>query len=852
MKLFLLIKSALFFCFVFILNTSCLSQCDDSYQVLWGLNNGNSINVTHAAYTAQKDLLVCGSSGTKGILVHFNQTSGIKWAKTFAAGNTVAFRRVLVMSNGDITIGGVVTENNTYTLLIIRLDKSGNILWKKRLRDVSSVAGLTNMFLIQESLDETPDAGIVVCGRKYYKRNNDGAYNYRVFVFKLSAAGKVDWSREDTNGNDDEAFSLIMDQGSIVVVGNTYSIRTGVRYGFVEKLNPADGTVQMLKLYQLGSLWSNYFRSIEKSGNNYEIGTQAFTFGRSVYNVLRTNTEGAQLDCKQLPSIEVSLIDPYYYPVPLADGSTIVWKDWLTSANDARLAKLNASRGTAWNYQYTLAGKQSIYKVLPSGNNAAFAVGTSPNPQSPNGPQQIYLLQVKPDGTTDGCTNDQMDLNVKDSLNYTITTGSWQTTELDFQAPFDVSLAVQDVTLNATTICKSNGCQINSHSIEGDKVVCTPGATVTYVARISGTCQVPVQWSLSAPIGTVQTVNDSTIRVHYTNAGTATLKATFTTSCTEYRDEVTLQYSPIVGVLNLGPDKFICKGDTLTLSVDNQYSFIQWKDGSTKSNLDITAPGSYSVTVSNDHACYLKDTIQVNTYPKPIVHLAKDSVLCLPGIKILDAGNGFAHYQWQDGSTEPVFHVTGAGTYTVKVTDENGCSVSDTTTIAKLGQQPTNFAMFTDSTICAGEQVMLKVVGNYAGYNWNEGQSYAPGYKIDQPGRYHIKVRTADGCTGADSIIIHQKACTQTLNVPNAFTPNQDGVNDLFRAVAVGVVDYFDLQVYNRWGQPVFRTNDIHQGWNGKYQQRLQPMGAYTWIVRYRFAGSPTVLSQKGTVMLVW
>lgn len=123
MKLFLLIKSALLFCFVFILNTSSQGQCEDSYQVLWGLNNGNSINVTHAAYTAQKDLLVCGFSGTKGILVHFNQTSGIKWAKTFSAGNSVVFRRVSVMSNGDITLVGVVSENNTSSLLIVRLDR---------------------------------------------------------------------------------------------------------------------------------------------------------------------------------------------------------------------------------------------------------------------------------------------------------------------------------------------------------------------------------------------------------------------------------------------------------------------------------------------------------------------------------------------------------------------------------------------------------------------------------------------------------------------------------------------------------------------------------------------------------
>jgi gliding motility-associated-like protein len=86
--------------------------------------------------------------------------------------------------------------------------------------------------------------------------------------------------------------------------------------------------------------------------------------------------------------------------------------------------------------------------------------------------------------------------------------------------------------------------------------------------------------------------------------------------------------------------------------------------------------------------------------------------------------------------------------------------------------------------------------------------------------------------------------------VPNAFTPNRDGRNDMLRPIAVGIahIDYF--QIYNRWGQMVFSTSVNQHGWDGTIGGKLQPSGTYVWIVKaVDYLGTPYM--QRGTLVLL-
>lgn len=109
-------------------------------------------------------------------------------------------------------------------------------------------------------------------------------------------------------------------------------------------------------------------------------------------------------------------------------------------------------------------------------------------------------------------------------------------------------------------------------------------------------------------------------------------------------------------------------------------------------------------------------------------------------------------------------------------------------------------------------------------------------------------VSTAQGsCTYSDTVIVHIKG-TDSLYIPTAFTPNGDGLNDVFKAS--GAVADFTMKVYNRWGQAVFQTSSLTRGWDGKFGNVLQSTGVYVFFVQYK-NGAGRIIQRKGTVLLI-
>ena len=89
------------------------------------------------------------------------------------------------------------------------------------------------------------------------------------------------------------------------------------------------------------------------------------------------------------------------------------------------------------------------------------------------------------------------------------------------------------------------------------------------------------------------------------------------------------------------------------------------------------------------------------------------------------------------------------------------------------------------------------------------------------------------------------------LFIPSAFTPNGDGLNDVFKALYGENVTEFNLQVYDRWGELVFSTKNKAKGWDGRYKGQLQNSGIYVWIIRYKTTIDLEEKMMKGTVMLI-
>ena len=204
--------------------------------------------------------------------------------------------------------------------------------------------------------------------------------------------------------------------------------------------------------------------------------------------------------------------------------------------------------------------------------------------------------------------------------------------------------------------------------------------------------------------------------------------------------------------------------------------------------------------------------------------LGNDTTLCEGEILTLDATASNATYLWQDNSTGPTFNVTQQGTYWVDVTFDN-CSATDTI-IVNYNSLP-NVNLGNDTILCQGAILTLDATTTNATYLWQNNSSNAT-FNVTQPGTYWITV-TVNNCSITDVILIGEEECEVILELPNVFTPNNDGSNDLFVPIISKGIVSMNSTIYSRWGNIIFETNDLLIKWDGQHVSD----GTYFWIVYY-------------------
>ena len=330
-------------------------------------------------------------------------------------------------------------------------------------------------------------------------------------------------------------------------------------------------------------------------------------------------------------------------------------------------------------------------------------------------------------------------------------------------------------------------------------------------------------------------------KVTVNQPGNYFVKATAANSCTS---------SDTLQIINIGPPLFILGSDTV-LCRDSVYTYdinipnatYLWNDGSTGSRYSINQPGVYWLMV-NANGCIAKDTVTIGYKNNPVVYLGNDTTICLGDSYLLNATYDNATYEWQDGSTQPVFLVDKPGSYYVAV-DFNGCFARDTVRINYLDKP--QFTLGSDTTICQGETIILQPhLNTSANYLWQDGSSQLT-FAVKDTGVYTLQ---AGNICGSSSAQVEIKPGVCGLLLPNGFTPNGDGLNDIFRVKYILPVKAFDLSIFNRYGEKVFETIDISKGWDGTYQGNPQPEGSYVWVVRLTGSNNVTQTS-KGVITLL-
>jgi len=234
--------------------------------------------------------------------------------------------------------------------------------------------------------------------------------------------------------------------------------------------------------------------------------------------------------------------------------------------------------------------------------------------------------------------------------------------------------------------------------------------------------------------------------------------------------------------------------------------------------------------------------------------LGDDATLC-EGESLTLSAPGFDSYTWQDGSTAATFVADESGTYSVEVTDGNGCTYNDAITITVFEAPNGSYTASPQPTTINDTEIAFTLTNADEGlnYTWSFEDGTPETTDILNPtvqfpaipGNYSVSliIENENGCidTLTTSIIIESDG---KITLPNIFTPNGDGDNDRF----VPFEEFpgkWTLTIFNRWGVEVFATENLSQGWNGDDS----PSATYYWVLQPRDGQQGE--SRAGYVMLV-
>ncbi len=254
--------------------------------------------------------------------------------------------------------------------------------------------------------------------------------------------------------------------------------------------------------------------------------------------------------------------------------------------------------------------------------------------------------------------------------------------------------------------------------------------------------------------------------------------------------------------------------------------------------------GAYVIKIVDDNGCSISETLTLGspTAVNTIINLEQGTCIDkTDGILTTTTTGGTLPYMyaWSNGEMTAAISNLGTGNYILTVTDQKGCSQISNYDLPSFFDGNVNAGM--DQTIFVGEFANIDATTNLpTGYSI----SWTPSTGLNNPNilnpeaspitntLYTIELVSNDGCIISDDINITVSQVDPDVAIPNAFSPNGDSHNDLFKPYLVGAVNLTIVQVYNRWGEKVYEAaND--SGWDGNYNGQAQPAGTYVYRVEY-------------------
>jgi gliding motility-associated-like protein len=339
----------------------------------------------------------------------------------------------------------------------------------------------------------------------------------------------------------------------------------------------------------------------------------------------------------------------------------------------------------------------------------------------------------------------------------------------------------------------------------------------------------------------------------------------------------TTTFNTVVGLtsnLTFTPqtDPTICEGTSTQLQLTSNATIYSWTPATGLSNPNISNPVAnptvttqYTVTATLGR-CSANDDVIVYVNAAPIPDAGPDGSICFGQTYQLQ-GSGGVQFTWTPSTylnnttiSNPVSNPVKTITYTLsQVIDAIGCKSLTTDQVTIDVTPPIKVKTFPYDTIgYPGDQFQLNATSAATIYSWSPAIGLSnpnipnPVLTVGPIGAdilYQVIASTPAGCKGEGYVNLKIYNGPE-LYIPTAFTPNGDGLNETFYPFPVGIKSINYFRVFNRWGQLIFSSTTLYQGWNGKLQGVEQPTGVYVFMAQ-GVDKNGKLLTRKGTVTLI-
>lgn len=327
---------------------------------------------------------------------------------------------------------------------------------------------------------------------------------------------------------------------------------------------------------------------------------------------------------------------------------------------------------------------------------------------------------------------------------------------------------------------------------------------------------------------------DTTQTLQTTGPGLYTILVTDSTGCGS-RDSVRVLENPLPDP-GLDSLYITCPGEGLFIDASGGFLSYLWSDGLTNAARNFTDSSFYWLEVTDTNGCVARDSFEYAFFTLPDLDIGGDTLVCENDFIEIGTGPGFVAWQWNTGSTDSVVQPSFTGPIYVQVTDSNGC-VQQSDTI-----QVTIYPVPGVPTVTRSGNTLTSTFGFT--YQWyldgqiltgQTGQSISP----SASGNYTVVVSNGFGCT-TESAPFEFLTEIDPDRIPNAFSPNGDGYNDIFFIENIEFFSEAEFVVFNRWGQKVFESVGYANDWDGRgIGGGMLPDGNYWYTLDLKMGDEP-------------